>query len=53
MFDNNVVDPVKFAEHQNQVQIIQKNVRGWLLRRQYLDILHATRVLQNCKENNG
>ena len=42
-------DAVKFADHQNQVQLIQKNVRGWLLRRQYLDILHATRVLQTCK----
>lgn len=35
------------AEHQDHIQKIQKNVRGWLLRRQYLDILHATRVLQS------
>ena len=35
------------AEHENHIQIIQKNVRGWLLRRQYLDTLHATRVLQS------
>ena len=27
--------------------MIQKNVRGWLLRRQYLDIKYAARVLQN------
>jgi len=44
------LDPVIMADHQNQVQLIQKNVRGWLLRRQYLDILHATRVLQSCKK---
>jgi len=41
------LDPVIVTDHQNQVQLIQKNVRGWLLRRQYLDILHATRVLQS------
>jgi hypothetical protein len=41
------IDPVIVTDHQNQVQLIQKNVRGWLLRRQYLDILHATRVLQS------
>lgn len=46
----NFLDPVIMTtDHQNQVQLIQKNVRGWLLRRQYLDILHATRVLQSCK----
>jgi len=36
-----------FEEYQNHVRLIQKNVRGWLLRRQYLDICHATRTLQN------
>ena len=35
------------ANKQNYIQLIQKNVRGWLLRRQYLDTLHATRVLQS------
>lgn len=34
--------------HQDHIKIIQKNVRGWLLRRQYLDIKYAARVLQNC-----
>lgn len=34
--------------HQERIKMIQKNVRGWLLRRQYLDIKYAARVLQNC-----
>ncbi|EAR90936.2 IQ calmodulin-binding motif protein, putative (macronuclear) [Tetrahymena thermophila SB210] len=33
--------------YQCRIKTIQKNVRGWLLRRQYLDIKYATRVLQN------
>ena len=45
------IDPIIASDHQNEVKVIQKNVRAWLLRRQYLDILHATRVLQNCKKN--
>jgi hypothetical protein len=35
-----------FQEH---ITTIQKNVRGWLLRRQYLDMKYATKVLQGCK----
>ena len=44
--DKGVV-PAAFADHENQIQTIQKNVRMWLLRRQYLDILEATKVLQH------
>lgn len=38
----------KYSSHQEGIKLIQKNVRGWLLRRQYLDIKYATRILQNC-----
>lgn len=35
-------------QQQENVKLIQKNVRGWLFRRQYTDIKCAVRVLQKC-----
>lgn len=38
-----------FTASQDQVKLIQKNVRGWLLRRQYLDTKFAVKILQSRK----
>lgn len=41
-------DPENYSEVTGQVEIIQKNVKCWLRRRQYLDVKYAVVVLQNC-----
>ncbi|CAD8141484.1 unnamed protein product [Paramecium octaurelia] len=40
-----------YDNYANHIQTIQKNVKAWLLRRQYLDIKYATQVLQNYIRN--
>lgn len=37
----------KYSGSQEQVMLIQKNVRGWLLRRQYHDTKFAVKILQS------
>ena len=41
-------DQENYSEVTGQVEIIQKNVKCWLRRRQYLDVKYAVGVLQNC-----
>ena len=42
-----IINPQLFGESQEQVKLIQKNVRGWLRRRQYLDTKYAVKILQS------
>lgn len=47
--DNMIQNKFNFMGSQEQVKLIQKNVRGWLLRRQFQDTKFAVKILQSRK----
>lgn len=47
--DNIIDNKFNFSGSQDQVKLIQKNVRGWLLRRQFQDTKYAVKILQSRK----
>lgn len=47
--DSMINQKFAFTGNQEQVKLIQKNVRGWLLRRQYHDTKFAVKILQSRK----
>lgn len=47
--DSVIDNKFNFNGSQDQVKLIQKNVRGWLLRRQFHDTKFAVKILQSRK----
>ena len=45
--DTKISNKLAFGGSQEQVKLIQKNVRGWLLRRQFQDTKFAVKILQS------